>query len=130
MKFLLDTDIVSYALRGCGRVDENLLSHKPSEIGVSTISVAELRFGAHKRRSKKLDRLLGTFLSSIAEVPFDGQAADRYGRVAAELLRRGEPVGMADVMIASQALDLDLTLVTHNVRHFERIEGLRIEDWV
>ncbi len=130
MKFLLDTNTVSYALRGHGRVAERLLDHRPSEIGVSAITVAELRFGAHKRGSRKLQRLIDSFLAPVVQVPFDSLAADRYGELAAELQKRGERIEMADAMIAAHALELGVTLVTHNVRHFDRIEELEIEDWV
>jgi tRNA(fMet)-specific endonuclease VapC len=66
----------------------------------------------------------------VAEVPFDSEAARRYGQIVADLERRGEPIGMADSMIAAHALELDLVVVTHNLRHFERVGGLEIEDWV
>jgi tRNA(fMet)-specific endonuclease VapC len=130
VKFLLDTDTVSYALRGFGQVGRRLLENRPSEIGVSAISVAELRFGAHKRGSRKLFRLLDTFLGSVAEIPFDARAANRYGKIAAELQRRGETIGMADTMIAGHSIELGVVLVTHNTRHFERVDGLKITDWV
>lgn len=129
MRFLLDTDTVSYALRGSGQVSERLRSHRPTELAVSAISVAELRFGAYKRGSRKLHELLDTFFETIIEQPFDSAAAGRYGRIAAELYRRGEPIGMADVMIGAHALELGLVLVTHNLRHFQRIDGLEVEDW-
>ena len=130
MRFLLDTDTVSYALRGYGRVSERILAHRPSEIGVSAITVAELRFGAHKRGSRKLHRLIDAFLAPVVEAPFDSPAAARYGKIAAELQGRGERIEMADAMIAAHALELGVVLVTHNVRHFERVEGLEIADWV
>lgn len=129
MRFLLDTDTVSYALRGAGRVGDHLRSRRPSEIAVSAITVAELRFGAHKRGSRRLHRLIDSFLAPIAELPFDSSAADRYGRVAAELQEQGETVGMADAMIGAHALELGLILVTHNVRHFRRIRNLERVDW-
>ncbi len=130
MRFLLDTNIVSYALRDYGKVRGNLLGYRPSEIGVSAITVAELRFGAHKRGSRKLHQLLDTFLAPIIEIPFDSPAANRYGRLASKLQKRGEPIEMADAMIAAHALELGVILVTHNIRHFRRIEGLRTADWV
>ncbi|MCP3956313.1 MAG: type II toxin-antitoxin system VapC family toxin [bacterium] len=130
MRFLFDTNTVSYALRGYGQVNEQILEHRPSEIGVSAITVAELRFGAHKRGSRKLHRLLDAFLAPVVEVPFDSRAADRYGKLAAELQSRGETLEMADAMIAAHALELGVILVTHNVRHFDRVDGLEITDWV
>lgn len=130
MKFLLDTNIVSDALRGQGRVGERLLDHRPSEIGVSAITVAELRFGAYKRGSRKLHQLIDTFLAPVVEVPFDSRAADRYGEIAVELQRQGQQIEMADAMIAAHAIAIGVTLVTHDVRHLGRVQGLKIEDWV
>lgn len=126
---MLDTNTVSYALRGDGRVGERIQAHRPSEIGVSAITVAELRFGAHKRRSPKLHRLISTFLAALTEAPFDSPAADRYGRLAASMQREGRSLDMADAMIAAHALELGLTLVTHNRKHFEHVDDLEIEDW-
>ncbi len=128
-RYLLDTDTVSFALRGLGRVADRLREHRPSEIAVSAVTIAELRYGAARRRSRRLRRLLDTFLEAIAVLPFDTAAADRYGELAADLAFRGEPIGMADAMIAAHALVLGTVLVTHNTRHFERIAGLKLEDW-
>ncbi len=130
MRFLLDTNTVSYALRGHGRVAERLLAYRPSEIGVSAITVAELRFGAHKRGSRKLHGLIDTFLAPVVEVPFDSAAADRYGQIGAKLQKRGEGIEMADAMIAAHALELGVVLVTHKLRHMSRVVELEIEDWV
>lgn len=120
---------MSYALRGVGGVEARIRSARPSELGVSAITVAELRFGAHKRRSKKLHQLIDRFLAPIQELPFDSGAADCYGRIVARLQAEGRPIGMADAMIGAHALSLGLTLVTHNLRHFRRIEGLDLDDW-
>jgi tRNA(fMet)-specific endonuclease VapC len=128
-RYLLDTDTVSFALRGLGRVAERLRDHRPSEIAVSAVTVAELRYGAARRRSRRLNQRLDTFLEAIAVRPFDRPSADRYGKLAADLASRGEPIGMADAMIAAHALELGTVLVTHNTRHFERIAGLNLQDW-
>ena len=120
---------MSYALRGVGGVEARIRSARPSELGVSAITVAELRFGAHKRRSKKLHQLIDRFLAPIQELPFDSGAADCYGRIVARLQAEGRPIGMADAMIGAHALSLGLTLVTHNLRHFRRMEGLDLDDW-
>lgn len=130
MRFLLDTDSVSYALRGQGRVAENIRSHRPSELGLSSISLAELRFGAERRGSRRLHRLIDAFASDIAVVPFDGEAADRFGKVASALASRGRPIGVVDAMVAAHALQRGLTLVTRNVRHFQQVRGLDLVDWV
>ena len=127
---MLDTDAVSFALRGKGRVGTRLLEHRPSDICISSITVAELRFGAETRRSRKLHDLISAFVASVAVLPLDQRAADRFAAVAVSLARRGEPISTFDTLIAAHALSLGLTLVTNNTRHFERVAGLKIENWI
>ncbi len=129
-QYMLDTDTVSFALGGRGGVASRLLEHRPSEICISSITLAELRFGAEARRSRKLHRLIDTFVGSVAVVPFDQSAADRFAPVAASLARRGEPIGTFDTLIAAHALSRGLTFVTNNSKHFQRVVGLKIENWV
>ena len=126
---MLDTDAVSFALRGQGNVGSRLLNHQPSSICISSVTLAELRFGADTRRSRKLHRLMDTFSNSVAVASFDRMAADRYGSVAAALLRHGTPIGGFDTLIAAHALALGLTLVTNNTRHFARVPSLATENW-
>lgn len=128
--YMLDTDTVSFALRGQGRVATRLLGHRPSEICMSSLTLAELRYGADRRRSRKLHRLIDTFTDSVAVADFDRVAAERFGALGALLTRRGTPIGTVDTLIAAQALALDLTLVTNNEKHFTRVPGLKIETWL
>jgi len=128
--YMLDTDTVSFALRGHGQVAARLLSHRPSEVCISSITLGELRYGAGVRRSRRLHRLIDTFIESVAVVSFDQSAADRFGIIAAALARRGAPLGGFDALIGSHAVALALILVTHNLKHFQRIPGLRAESWV
>ena len=128
-EYLLDTDTVSFALRGQGRVAARLLEHRPSELCISAITLAELRYGADARRSRRLHRLISTFVEAIEVVAFDQAAAGRFGVVAAVLARRGQPIGTFDTLIAAHALSLRLTFVTNNTRHFTRVPGLAIENW-
>ena len=130
MKFLLDTDSVSHALRGEGGVADQIRTLQPSELGMSAITLAELRFGAERRRSRRLNRLIEAFAGDVAVVPFDDDAASRFGKVAAALMSKGTPIGVLDTMIAAHTLQLGLTLVTHNTKHFQRVRGLKIADWV
>ena len=129
-RYMLDTDTVSFALRGHGRVAIRVLEHRPSELSMSSITLAELRFGAEAKRSRKLHRLIGTFVESVAVLAFDQRAADRFATVAASLARRGEPIGTFDTLLAAHALSLGLTVVTNNTQHFGRVPGLRTENWV
>ena len=128
--FMLDTDSVSFALRGHGQVGEELARRAPSELCVSSITVAELRFGAEKRRSKKIHAALRSFFAAIRVMPFDASAADQFGEVAAALSNAGAPIGQLDTLIASHALSLGATLVSNNQRHFSKVPGLKLDNWV
>jgi len=128
--FLLDIDTVSFALRGRGQVATHLLNHRPSEIFLSSITLAELRYGAGRKRSRKLHGLIDAFLAAITVLPFDRTAADRFGRVASALAGQGTPIGEFDTLIAAHALAARLTLVTNNTRHFARVTGLKMENWI
>ncbi len=101
-QYMLDTATVSFALRGQGRVAARLLEHRPSQLCISSITLAELRFGAEARRSRKLHGLISTFAEAVAVAPFDQPAADRFAPVAASLARRGEPIGTFDTLMAAE----------------------------
>ena len=126
---MLDTDSVSYAIRGSGRVAEQIVAHSPSELCISAITLAELRFGAESLRSQKIHRAIDAFLRDVRLIPFDEECAGSYGRIGATLAARGEKIGNLDTMIAAHALTLGLTLVTNNERHFKRVAGLTIVNW-
>jgi tRNA(fMet)-specific endonuclease VapC len=129
-EYMLDTATVSFALRGQGRVAARLLQHRPSQLCISSITLAELRFGAETRRSRNLHRLVSTFVDSVEVAAFDQRAADRFATVATALARRGAPIGTFDTLMAAHALSLGLTFVTNNTRHFARVAGLNTENWV
>jgi len=128
-EFMLDTDTVSLALRGQGGVPAHLLSLRPSQICISVITLAELRFGADAKASRTLHRLVDAFVLPIEVMPFDQAAAGRFGIVAAALAKRGEPIGTFDTLIAAHALACRATLVTNNTKHFQRVTGLRLANW-
>jgi tRNA(fMet)-specific endonuclease VapC len=127
--FMLDTDTVSFALRGIGRVAERLAKHKRSEVCLSAITVAELRFGAEKRRSRKIHQAIDAFLSGVDVLAFDNTAAEKFGSVAAALAAAGVPIGQMDTLMAGHALSLGATLVTNNQRHFLKVSGLNVDNW-
>lgn len=129
MKYMLDTDTVSYALRGQGGVGSRLLQHRPSELCMSAVTLAELRFGADKRASRKLHRLIDTFAASVTPLPFDAEAAAHFGRLASSLAAKGTPIDGFDAMIAAHAIAQQVVLVTNNAKHFARVAGLRCENW-
>ncbi|MEA2163457.1 MAG: tRNA(fMet)-specific endonuclease VapC [Thermoanaerobaculia bacterium] len=130
LAFMLDTDTVSFALRGQGRVGTAILKHRPSDLCVSVITVAELRYGATRRKSAKLHELIGTFTRNVEVVPFDDPSALEFGRIASHLADAGSPIGELDTLIAAHAMSLDLTLVTNNGKHFGRVPGLRLDNWL
>lgn len=127
---MLDTDTVSFALRGQGRVAARIVEHRPSELCVSAITLAELRYGATRRKSAKLHELIDAFTGNVAVMPFDEGCAVQFGRIASQLADAGSPIGDFDVLIAAHAVSLALTLVTNNLRRFNRVAGLRVENWL
>jgi tRNA(fMet)-specific endonuclease VapC len=127
--YLLDTNIVSYFLRGDKAVVDRLRAAKPSDVAVSAITVFELRYGAAKRGSAKLTASIDGFLDSISVLPFDEDAAVRSGALKAAMEAQGTPVPVPDLLIAAQALVANRTLVTNNTKDFARIPSLVLEDW-
>ncbi len=133
--YLLDTDILSSLLRRAPSTDlvTRLASIPPEQQFTSSITLGELVYGAYRlqeRAGALLQRLDETLLPNLPILPFDASAARRYGEVRAELERRGTPIGDADLRIASIALDRDLTVVTGNVRHFQKVPGLAVDNWL
>jgi tRNA(fMet)-specific endonuclease VapC len=129
MRFLLDTDTISFALRGEGNVADQLRQRSPSEVCTSSVVAGELELGVARRGSRKLRRELDALYAGLEVLPYDLDAARRYGRLAAVLLDAGVPIGVEDTMVAAHALARGLALVTRNRKHFERVKGLRVEDW-
>src|SRR5438552_2276134 len=103
---LLDTDTVSFALRGEPRVVARLTEARPSFVAISAVTLAELRFGASHRKSRRLHSLIDGFVSGVHVLPFDADVATRFGDLAASLARAGTPIGQLDTMIAAHALTL------------------------
>jgi len=131
MRYMLDTNIVSYAMRARPKaVLDRLRLVRADETCISAITHAELRFGAARSPARiKYDALIDTFVARVAVVPFDGVAGARYADVRAALEATGMPIGDLDTLIASHALACACVLVTNNVREFARVPGLAVEDW-
>jgi tRNA(fMet)-specific endonuclease VapC len=126
---MLDTDTVSLSWRGEGEVASRIVAHPPSELCVSSITIAELRFGADKRKSSKLHARIDTLIVTLEVVPFDEVCARHFGVIASTLAKEGTPIGDRDVMIAATAMAVQATLITRNVQHFRRVRALRVENW-
>lgn len=128
--FALDTDTVSFFLRGQGRVAERLAMSDPASIGIPSIVLHELRYGMLRAGGDIRRRNgLATFLQVISVLPFDAQSADAAAEARLELDRAGQQIGPFDILIAGTALASGAVLVTHNTREFGRIPNLRIDDW-
>lgn len=131
MKILLDTNICIYIMnRRPAHVVERFKHYKPGEIGVISITVAELHFGVAKSGYPERNRnALIRFLAPLEIKPFTAEAAEHYGRIKARLRSLGTMIGELDCLIAAQALALKLPLVTNNTAGFERIPELTLENW-
>jgi tRNA(fMet)-specific endonuclease VapC len=90
---MLDADTLSYRIRGEGQVGARVFQHRPYELCISAITLAEFEVRAEAKRSQKLNRSIRSFIKDVAVIPFDEAAADRFALVAAALARRGEPIG-------------------------------------
>jgi tRNA(fMet)-specific endonuclease VapC len=129
--YMLDTNIASAAVRGATGIDDRLMGLDLSTWCISAITHAELRFGlALKPDAQRLIRCVEAFLDMSTTVAWDEAAADAHGRLRARQRLRGTPIGDFDEMIAAHALALGATLVTDNTQHFERVEGLALENWL
>lgn len=129
--YLLDTNIASAALRGDAAVDARLGALRPGDWCISAVTRAELRFGLAKRPDAvRLKQLVEAFLALARTEPWSAAAADRHGALRAHLQARGERIGDFDEMIAAHALALGAVMVTDNVRHFSRVPGLDVANWL
>jgi tRNA(fMet)-specific endonuclease VapC len=129
-RYLLDTNTASYVIKGnFPHVRERLLKVPMSDVGVSVITEAELRFGvARLPQAAKLGVAVEEFLLHVEILPWDSPAAQHYARLRANLEEHGEAMGNLDMMVAAQALAAEAVLITSD-RVFRRAKGLRVEDW-
>lgn len=131
LRYLLDTNICIYVIK---RRPESLLdrfNENASHLGISTVTLAELLHGAEK--SSQPQRTLSVvedFCSRLDVLDYGIKAAQHYGQIRAALEQRGTPIGVNDLHIAAHARSEGLTLVSNNLREFERVEGLLYENWV
>src|SRR5438067_1136451 len=123
-RFMLDTDSVSFVLREQGNVADRMVRHRPTELCISAVTLAELRYGADLLHASRLHALIDHFIRNIEIMPFDQNCSNLYGVIASELQKQGSPIGKFDVLIAAHAVAIDATLVTNNVKHFARVAGL------
>jgi tRNA(fMet)-specific endonuclease VapC len=130
MTYLLDTNICIYIINAQpAQVLQRLIQAGRESLAISTVTVAELAFGVAKSTRAGSRAKLENFLSKFPIVDWDQDAAWIYGIVRKDLEAKGQRIGERDLLLACQALALGATMVTNNTREFERIEGLKLENW-
>lgn len=132
MNYLLDTNICIYLIkRKPPEVLQRFLQLSPGSVFISSVTTSELYYGAQKSQRVQTNlEALNHFLLSFRIVDYDESASFLYGELRADLEKRGQPIGPLDMMIAAHALSLDVPLVTNNTKEFERVKGLKLENWV
>jgi tRNA(fMet)-specific endonuclease VapC len=131
MRYMLDTNICIYLIKQKPeKVLRHFKAHSVGEIGISSITLAELRYGVERSQQVQKNRqALEEFTLPLEIAAFDEAAAEVYGSVRAGLEQAGMPVGSMDMLIGAHALSLGITLVTNNLREFEKIKNLKVVDW-
>ncbi len=132
MRYMLDTNTCIYAMRQQSPyVARRIRRLRIGDLGMSTIVLSELQYGVTKSAQPQRNQaVLDAFVASLEIAVYDAQASVVYGPVRAELENHGQPIGPMDLLIAAHALSLGATLVTHNTREYNRVPGLRVEDWM
>ena len=132
MKYMLDTNICIYAIKkDPSKVIANLNKHNPEDICISSITYAELMHGVEKSKANVRNLLaLTTFLTNIEILDFNADASQCYGEFRSQLESEGTPIGPLDTLIAGHAKSLGYTLVTNNLKEFNRIKDLKTVNWI
>lgn len=127
---LLDTNTCIYIIiNRPPEVLERFRSYKAGEVGISSIAASELAYGVSKSESIKNRKALDMFLAPLQVLPFDVQCLWFYADLRASLEKKGLTIGPMDTLIAAQALSIDGTLVTNNLKEFSRVPKLKLENW-
>jgi len=131
MKLMLNTNICIYIIKQQpSAVLKNFLEYQVGDIGISSITLSELRYGVAKsKHSEKNAKALDEFIIPLDIASFDEDAALAYGDIRTTLEKSGTPIGAMDMLIAAHAVSMGVTLVTNNTREFSRIATLDIVDW-
>lgn len=131
MIYLLDTNICIYIINHKPQqVFERFKNYQLGQLAISSITASELAFGVEKSGSERNKQALNKFLSPIDILPYDDQAIWHYAQLRHHLQSSGKTIGSLDMLIAAHALALDVVLVTNNIKEFERIPHLKLENWV
>ena len=128
---MLDTNVcIDYLKGNSNNIRDRIISAPDDTLCISAITFSELMFGVENSSNREKNLVaLNFFLLKIDIVPYDDQAAAAYGEIRKQLKQKGNLIGGMDMLIAAHARASDSVLVTHNTREFNRVQGLRIEDW-
>ena len=131
MRYMLDTNICIYLIKHKPeKVFQKLQTIHPEDVCISSVTYAELVHGVEKSAAVEKNRLaLSMLLANIESLDFDAVAANCYGKIRADLEKKGTPIGPLDMMIAGHAQSLGYTVVTNNVKEFSRVAALKMENW-
>lgn len=131
MRYMLDTNICIYTIKyKPEKVFQRLQEIDPEDICVSSVTYAELVHGVEKSAAVEKNRLaLLMLLANIEILNFDVDAADCYGKIKADLDKKGTPIDPLDMMIAGHAMSMGYAVVTNNVKEFSGVQGLILENW-
>lgn len=131
LSHLLDTNTVIYVIRNTPvEVRDRFISHT-GKLGISSITYAELAYGVQKSQQQKMNRVaLDRFCVRVEVLPYAIEAAEQYGVIRSDLEALGKVIGPNDLHIAAHAKAENLILVTNNLREFERVDGLQLENWL
>ena len=131
LRYMLDTDICIYAMRGRPQTLRERFRSLADALCISSVTLGELIYGAEKsKRQAQNVTVVAQFAARLEILPFAEKAAAHYGQIRAQLERAGRPAGAYDMMIGGHARSEGLVLVTNNLREFERMSGLQAESWV
>ncbi|MDU8499527.1 tRNA(fMet)-specific endonuclease VapC [Pseudomonas syringae] len=131
LKYMLDTNICIFTIKNKPVSVREAFNLHHGQLCISTITLMELVYGAEKSSSPERNlAVVEGFAARLELLPYDSDAAAHTGMIRAELARAGTPIGPYDQMIAGHARSLGLVVITNNQREFQRVEGLRVEDWV
>ena len=131
MTYMLDTNICIYLInKKSQKVISRFKKEEPGNIGISSITLSELKFGAHNSSNVRKNLLaVDKFTAPLHILNYDDNAADSYGSIRAFLKKTGNPIGPMDTLIAAHAIATQCILITNNVREFKKVKGLELQNW-
>jgi tRNA(fMet)-specific endonuclease VapC len=132
MLYMLDTNMCSYIIRDNPKGIFKKLKEieQKHTVGLSSIVVSELLYGAKKRGSAKLSKIVSLFIEQFVIYDYDKASAQEYAKIRTTLEKKGQVIGVHDMLISAHSLSVGATIVTNNTKEFKRVDGLNVENWV